>query len=98
MRDGYTNLWEINYQTWLGVIRAETGQTLPSSKETKWKVKTWAIEAFGVPNYPDLIQHHKLGKIPRPEGSKAKAVQPEDVYDALGIMAWMRATVEEQLS
>lgn len=98
MRDGFTNLWEINYQTWLNVIRAETGLTMPSNKETKWKVKEWAIEAFGVPDLPDLIQHGKLGKIPRPEGSKAKAVQPEDIYDALGIMEYMRVYVEDQLS
>jgi hypothetical protein len=96
-RYGYTNLYEINWQTWLNVVRAETGLTIASNKEAKWKVKEWAIEAFGVPDFPDLIQS-KHGKIPRPEGSKAKAVQPEDIYDALGVMSWMRYHVEEQLS
>lgn len=98
MKYGYQNLWEVNYQTWLNVIREELDRKLPSSKETKWVVKQWAIDAFGLPDLPDLIQHGKLGKIPRPEKSKAKAVQPEDIYDAAGIMEWMRIECEAQLS
>jgi hypothetical protein len=97
MRYGYSNVFEINYQTWLNVVRAELDETIPNNKEAKWKVKRWAIEAFGVPDFPDLIQS-KHGKIPRPEKSVAKAVQPEDIYDALGIMEWMRVEAEEQLS
>lgn len=97
VRYGYQNVFEINYQSWLNVIRKQTGQTIPANKESKWKVKQWAIEHYGMPDLPDLIQHGKLGKIPRPEGSKAKAVQPEDVYDALGIMEYMRIECEAQL-
>jgi hypothetical protein len=95
-RCGYTNTYEINYQTWLNVVRAETGLGLSPKDKPKWKVKEWAIEAFGVPDFPDLIKS-KHGKIPRPEGSKAKAEQPEDIYDALGVMSWMRYHVEEQI-
>lgn len=60
----------------------------------KFRAKQWALDATTqrerrwrkeIPNLPDLI-NSKNGKIPRPEGSVAKAVQPDDVYDALAIM------------
>jgi hypothetical protein len=66
----------------------------------KFRAKQWAMQvgetaASGgpysqltseIPDYPDIIENNKLGKIPRPEGSKARAVQPDDRYDALAIM------------
>ncbi len=61
----------------------------------KFRAKQWAMNpgyAFmgvfprEIPNFPDIIER-KGGKIPRPEGSTAKAVQPADEYDALAV-AW----------
>lgn len=64
----------------------------------KFRTKQWAFDwdagtgrEMGfpeiIPDWPDIIESGKLGKIPRPEDSKARAVQPEDAYDALAI-AW----------
>jgi hypothetical protein len=71
----------------------------PSGKGSgKWRSKEWArmrgvklldYEETIIPDWPDLINHNTLGKIPRPETSKAKAAQPDDRYDALGVMNWM---------
>jgi hypothetical protein len=55
----------------------------------KFRAKQWAMGAKfpnEIPDFPDIIERPG-GKIPRPEGSKAKAVQPADEYDALAI-AW----------
>jgi len=60
----------------------------------KFRTKQWAVNsgyafqgAFAeeVPNWPDIITSQKLGNIPRPENSKARAIQPDDRYDALAI-------------
>ena len=58
----------------------------------KFRSKQWAM-GYGfreypneIPDFPDIIER-KGGKTPRPEGSKAKAVQPADEYDALAV-AW----------
>jgi hypothetical protein len=73
----------------------------------KFRSKQWAYNpgyAFQaayseeVPNWPDIIESSKLGKIPRPEGSKAKATQPDDRYDALAIMQWMVEELERGLT
>jgi len=52
----------------------------------KFRSKQWADMMFGdlIPEWPDIIKH-STGSIPRPEGSKAKAFQPDDRYDALAI-------------
>lgn len=95
LRWGWRNLYEINNQSWYKTIRDE-GHIVRKGKEGKWDVKTWAIQAFGLPDLPDLVQG-KHGKIPRPEsgyGAKAKPVQPEDIYDAAGLCAWMLDTAE----
>ena len=66
----------------------------------KFRSKQWALDVIGpwfgqmftpgvVPELTDLISH-KDGKIPRPEKSKAQAVQPDDIYDALAMAEWMR--------
>jgi hypothetical protein len=64
-------------------------------KVGKFRAKQWALgyavrEKFHseIPEWPDLIDR-KEGLIPRPEDSKARAVQPDDRYDALAIMTWM---------
>jgi hypothetical protein len=58
----------------------------------KFRSKQWAMmnqTALGggveIPDWPDIIESSH-GKIPRPEDSRAKAVQPDDRYDALAIM------------
>lgn len=65
----------------------------------KFRAKQWAlgwehgllgyqvpVEFSGeIPDWPDII-HSKDGNKPRPEGSTAKAVQPDDRYDSLAVM------------
>jgi len=60
----------------------------------KFRAKEWALADPGyafmhvfqneIPDWPDII-NSKDGKHPRPDGSKAKAVQPDDRYDALAV-------------
>jgi hypothetical protein len=60
----------------------------------KFRTKQWALKHTGfqrffpeeIPNWPDIITRPE-GKVPRPKGSFAKAIQPDDRYDALAI-AW----------
>jgi len=64
----------------------------------KFRSKQWALSSPGpgyafmhalseeIPDFPDIIESSKDGKIPRPEGSVARAVQPDDRYDALAMM------------
>jgi hypothetical protein len=96
LRWGYTNVYEVNNQIWKEVVRGDLGRSLRKG-EDKWDVKEWAIQAYGVPDMPDLIQR-KDGLVSRPEGSKAKAKQPEDVYDAIGICDYMRSLIEQDLA
>jgi hypothetical protein len=66
----------------------------------KFRSKDWALGYFDgddctnedignfteeIPDWPDII-HSKDGNKPRPEGSVAKAIQPDDRYDALAVM------------
>lgn len=63
----------------------------------KFRTKQWALDVmapyfgqqYSPPNeildWPDIIESGKLGKIPRPDDSKARSVQPEDCYDALAV-------------
>jgi hypothetical protein len=88
-RWGYTRMYEVNNQSWKAIIREESGITKPD----KWDVKRWAISAYGVEDLPDLIQG-KHGKTPKPEKSKAKPIQPDDIYDALGVLAWVEREAE----
>lgn len=62
----------------------------------KFRAKQWALginnglnmamRSFPdeIPDWPDII-HSKDGNKPRPEGSVAKAIQPDDRYDALAV-------------
>jgi len=71
----------------------------------KFRSKQWAHPEFqiferfpeGIPDWPDIITTSKHGKIPRPENTKAKAIQPDDRYDALAIMQWMVEELERVL-
>lgn len=62
----------------------------------KFRAKEWALDIGlttmagsgfenEIPDWPDIV-HSKDGNKPRPENSKAKAVQPDDRYDALAVM------------
>lgn len=93
LRHGYRNIYEVNNITWKKPIADEMGISLRSPK-FKWVVKEWAIGAYGVEDLPDLI-NSSHGKIPKPEKSRAKPVQPDDIYDALGVMEYMRGQIEE---
>ena len=57
----------------------------------KFRSKAWALGTYGgeVPEWPEIIETAK-GKLPRPEDSRAKAVQADDRYDALAVCEWMR--------
>lgn len=96
VRYGYKNVFEINNTTWKKPIADELelpGRT--RNPEMKWKVQEWALDSYvGVPDWPPIIDSKK-GRVPRPEGSRAKGVQPDDRYDALGIMDWLKTEIEE---
>lgn len=73
----------------------------------KFRSKQWALHpAFHdgqvfpeeIPNWPDIIETTKDGKIPRPKNSKAKSVQPDDRYDALAVMEWLEREIRPQLA
>jgi hypothetical protein len=56
-------------------------------RSKQW-ARSWPMREFKneIPDFPDIIKSRD-GNKPRPEGSKAKAFQPADEYDALAI-AW----------
>jgi hypothetical protein len=92
VRYGFENIYEVNAQSWKKTVADELGVKVGQSKEFKWVVKKWAIDTYGLEDMPDLINHGKLGLIPKPVTSRAKPIQPEDIYDAMGLCAWMEAT------
>lgn len=76
------------------------------SDSGKFRTKQWALmynhgfDGWGmydeIPDWPDIIESQD-GKKPRPEGSVAKAVQPDDRYDAFAIMKWLHREISDQL-
>lgn len=88
VRFGYRNVYEVNAQSWRALVAHELGMKV-NREFDKWTVKEWAIDAYSLPDLPDLIDNRKRGLIPKPPTSKAKPRQPDDIYDACGIMAWM---------
>lgn len=97
-RYGYVNIHEINNSAWKTPIGKEIGMSTRDKKFKTEGMKTWALQAYsGVPDWPHLISSNKLGLIPKPETSKAKPVQADDRYDALGIMAYEQSEIEEDL-
>lgn len=91
-RYGYQNIHLVTPRAWQAYISADFD--MKANKDwTKWHVKNWCIEVYDAPKWKDLIYNSKLGLIPKPKGSKAMPVQPDDRYDACGIMeyAWMLA-------
>jgi hypothetical protein len=96
-RYGFKVIYEINNAQWKKTLRGD-GVTIRKMPEGKWDVKRWAIAAYGLPDLPDLVKGKEGGKVPRPEsgfGANAKAVQPDDIYDACAVMAWMVEEVQE---
>jgi hypothetical protein len=95
----------IHHSKWQSIAVAEEfNSTIKDSG--KFRTKQWAMNpgyafmggAFPeeIPDWPDIIESTKDGKIPRPEGSKARAVQPDDRYDALAIMFTLYLDLLEQ--
>lgn len=90
---GFHNIFQINVQQWRKTLR-DSGVEIRTGPEGKWDVKSAVIEKFSLPDFPDLVANKKGSKVPRPEsgyGAKAKAVQPNDIYDAAAVMWWMSA-------
>lgn len=89
----------IHHSKWKDTALCETYNCKPTDVG-KFRSKQWALalnhgmDSWGtydeIPDWPDIITHKDHGKIPRPEGSKAKALQPDDRYDALAMAIWMR--------
>lgn len=109
VNQGYLNIYEINNSSWHATLRKEgvdfpraakgstAAQKAAAAKANKWNVKDWAMRAFGMPDFPDLVKSKGGPKIPRPEtgfGANAQAVQPNDIYDAAAICAWMTNEIE----
>ena len=99
LRFGFQRIHEIHNQWWRGIVAEDLGITTHWTKygkgtEGKMRSKEWALKFMGAPDWPDMIQHSKRGLVPRPEGSKAKAQQPDDRYDALAISLWMKKEIE----
>jgi hypothetical protein len=65
----------------------------------KFRAKQWVLDImnhdWNIPDWPDLVQNSKLGLIPRPENSKAKATQSDDRYEALAMMQWLRQELKK---
>lgn len=98
MRAGYVNIHQINNAQWKKVVRQDGFTIRAMNDGGKWDVKEWAVKAYGLPDLPDLVIGPGNVKIPRPasgKGANAKAVQPEDIYDAAACCAWMDDWVEQ---
>jgi hypothetical protein len=92
---GYFNIQEIPANHWRQVVAKDLGITIhhskwnPDKRIGKFRAKEWALSRFDIPEFVDLIQHSKRGLIPRPDESKARAVQSDDRYEAVAIAKWM---------
>jgi hypothetical protein len=107
---GYRHIYEINNSQWRKVLHRTDGIEFTVAKRgmgqaekrdialgNKFKVKDWAMAAYGLPDLPDLVKAKEGGKIPRPAegfGAKAKAEQPNDIYDAAACLAYMQDAIE----
>lgn len=103
LRYGYTNVYQIHNTWWRKIVADDLGITIHHSKwgrglEGKMRPKEWALGAFNnynpvfdlVPDVPDLVEDKKHGgRMSKPENSKAKPLQPDDIYDALPMAVWM---------
>jgi hypothetical protein len=91
----------IHHTKWKDPALAEIYNCKPTDTG-KFRAKQWAFHELGVapalaqigfpeeiPDWPEIIKTDKDGKVPRPETSRAKALQPDDRYDALAMSVWM---------
>lgn len=63
----------------------------------KFRAKQWVEDChpeWKIPDMPDIIESSQ-GKIPRPEDSKAKAVQCDDRYEGIAMAKWMANEIQE---
>lgn len=82
----------VNARSWQALVAADFD--VKANKDfTKFDVKKWAIETYDLPRLKDLIRNGKKGLIPKPKDSKAKPEQPDDRFDAVGIMDWVWSEV-----
>lgn len=95
-RYGFTHVYEVNAQNWRKRVADDLGVKV-NRDFTKFIVKEWAMDAYGIEDRPDLIRHNTRGLIAKPDTSKAKPVQPDDIYDACGLLAWMDDTRMSEL-
>jgi hypothetical protein len=110
VRYGFSNVKPINNSQWHATLRkdgveferAGKGATDKEKRGVRWRnkmaVKGWAVQAFGLPELPDLVAVGGA-KVPRPEsgrGANARAEQPSDVYDAAAVCAWQVDDLEER--
>lgn len=86
LRYGY-QVHFVNNKKWQSVVAGDLDKKLNADWD-KWDIKNWAISTYDVPKWKDLIRNSKEGLIPKPKGSKAMPEQPDDRYDALGIMEY----------
>lgn len=93
----------VNARSWQALIAREMGMklTMPKTapedqKFNKWTVKEWTRKTYDAPKWKDLIYNAKLGLIPKPKGSKAMPKQPDDRYDACGIMEYVWGLIDDE--
>lgn len=102
LRLGFTNIYQIHNTWWRKIVADDLGITVHHTKwgkgiEGKMRCKEWSLDfnlAFEefrnpVPVWPDLIADSKNGgRMPQPENSRAKPLQPDDRYQALPMAVW----------
>jgi hypothetical protein len=105
LKAGFTEIFQIPNWQWRQIVADGLGITIHWTKygkgvEGKMRSKEWALLDHQwpneIPDWTDLI-NSKDGLKPRPDGSKARAVQPDDRYDALAVMTWMHREVVKGL-
>lgn len=98
-RYGYPNLFEVNIPDWQSRIASDLDMKW-SKKDgfTKWTIKEWAQEVYPeIPDWPDLIRKTNVGLVAKPKSSNAKPVQPDDRFDATGLMDWAFEEAQKSL-
>lgn len=89
-RWGYPNVEAVNVSHWHAPVAGDLDMKNPRKEGfDKWTVRAWAEEIYGPFNWPDLIYRQNIGLISKPKTSRAKPVQPDDRYDAIGIMQYV---------
>lgn len=105
LRYSFPLVYEIQANDWRQIVAAELGITIHHSKWNpggkndntgKLRPREYVEKVYPkVLHWEDLISR-KEGLIPRPEDSKAKAIQCDDRYQAICQAEWMRLELIEQ--